>query len=168
MKRFFKLTVFSVALVFAASVSAFAGSITDSFSGAALTGVSGTASGSFTFNSSNDTFSNLSVSFNGGVFSGVNASDPNGGQGTCIGNLCGFYWQTGAKGDSVWDTIVLNIQTGQYEDFGGIYNWQNQGDFNYLSVPEGGAKLAYLMLSALAMFGGIFLSGKQRRSMRTH
>ena len=163
--RYLNLMTICGLFLLAASLTASAGSINDSFSGASLTGVSGTASGSFTFNSANDTFSNLSLSFNSGVFNGINAQDPHGGQGTCIKNLCGFYWQTNVGGNSVWDTIVLNIQTGQYEDFGGIFNWQNQGDFNYLSVSEGDARLAYLMLSAIAVLSGIFISGKQRRRL---
>ena len=163
--RYLKLVTICGLFLVAASLTASAGSINDSFSNAALTGVSGTASGSFTFNTSSDTFSNLSLSFNGGVFGGLGAQDASGGQGSCINNLCGFYWQTNVPGDSVWNTIVLNIQTGQYEDFGGIYNWQNYGGFNYLSVPEGDATVAYLMLSAFAVLGGIFISGKQRRRL---
>jgi len=69
--------------------------------------------------------------------------------------------------DTVWDAIVVNLATGRYQDFGDIYNWRNRGDFNYLSVPEGGSGLAYLFMSALAVSGGIFMSGKDRRSART-
>jgi hypothetical protein len=136
----------------------------DSFSNVSLTGVSGTASGSFSFNSSTDTFSNVSLSISGGVFSGDNASGGKGGG--CILGICGFYWQTQlANGDWVVDTILLNLKTGQYQDFGGIYNWKNDGDFNYLSVPEGGAVLSYLTLSGFAMLAGILISGKRRRAM---
>jgi hypothetical protein len=168
MKRYCKALGVCVLFLMAVSLSASAGSSNDAFSGAALVGTSGTVSGSFTFNSSNDTFSNLSLSFNGGLFGGANASN-GGGKATCILGLCGFTWQAQAS-DGAWvtDTIVFNLKTGQFDDFGGIYNWKNQGgDFNYLSLPEGGAKLTYLMLSAIAVFGGILISGKQRRPTRT-
>lgn len=166
MRRYFRLVLVTGVLLAVVSLAS-AGSVNDSFSGAALTGVSGTASGSFTFDSVKDTFSNLSLSFDTGVFKGIGAKDNNGGQATCILNLCGFSWRTIVNGDSIWNTIVLNIQTGQYQDFGGIYNWKNRGGFDYLSVAEGGATLAYLMLSALAVFAGIFISGKHRRGLYT-
>jgi hypothetical protein len=34
-------------------------------------------------------------------------------------------------------------------------------------VPEGETPLSYLMLSGIAMFAGILISGKQRRTRRT-
>jgi hypothetical protein len=170
MRRYFKSVTACVLFLLAVSLSAFAGSTKDVFSGAALVGTSGTVSGSFTFNTSTDQFSGFSLSFNGGVFAGATASN-GGGQGTCYQGFCGFYFQ-GKASDGAWvtDMIVVNLKTGQFDDFGGIYNWQKQGgDFNYLSVPEGGAKLTYLMLSAIAVFGGILISGKQRRiTQATH
>ncbi|MGA9963623.1 MAG: hypothetical protein WBQ10_00325, partial [Terriglobales bacterium] len=67
MMRYLKLASVSALFLLAASLSAFANS-NDSFSNVNLTGVSGTVSGNFTFNSSNDTFSGLSLSFGGSVF----------------------------------------------------------------------------------------------------
>jgi len=138
----------------------------DNFSNVQLQGVSGTVSGSFTFNPSTDAFSNISLSFNGGVFGGVQANDSQA-QGYCSQGLCQISWWTIVHGDFVTDTIVFNTKTGQFQDYGGVSNWQNQGKFNYLSVPEGGAKLSYLTLSGLVIFAGILKSGKQRRATRT-
>lgn len=167
MTRSLKLATVCAVFLLAASLSASAGS-TDSFSNVSLTGVSGDASGSFTFNASTDTFSNLSLSFNGGVFGGLGGSDANGGKGTCILGICGFSWQTTLKnGDTIWETILLNVKTGQYQDLGGIYNWQKQGSFNYLSVPEGGSSLFYLTLCGVALFAGFSASRKRRRALRT-
>jgi len=138
----------------------------DNFSNVQLQGVSGTASGSFTFNPSTDTFSNISVSFNGGVFGGIQANDAQA-QGSCSQGLCQVSWWTIVHGDLVSDTIVFNTKTGQFQDYGEVSNWQNQGNFNYLSVPEGGASLSYLTLSGLVIFAGILKSGKQRRATGT-
>src|SRR5580692_347814 len=164
MMRRFKLATVCVMFLLAVSLSASACS-GDCFSNVNLTGVSGSASGSFTFNTSTDTFSNLSLSFNGGVFNGITASDKNGG-GSCFLGVCGISWKTVVNGDTVWNTVVLNLKTGQYQDFGGIYNWKNQGTFNYLQVPEGGNSLVYLMLSSIALFAGFLTSRKRRRALR--
>jgi hypothetical protein len=165
MVQFLKLASVS-ALFLLASLSAFANS-NDSFSNVNLTGVSGTVSGGFTFNSSNDTFSNISLSFKGGKFDGVDASD-GGGKGTCLLGVCGFSFQEHvANGGWVSDTILFNLKTGQFEDLGGIYKGRKGGDFNYMSVPEGGTPLPYLMLSGFAILAGILISGKHRRTLRT-
>ena len=165
MRRCLKLASPLALFLLAASLSASADS-TNSFNNVSLTGVSGTVSGSFSFNSSSNTFSAISLSFNGGVFGGVNAQN-GGGNGSCILGVCGFSWQAQlANGNWVWDTILLNLKTGQYQDLGGIYNWKNGGNFNRLPVPEGGASLAYLGLSGVAMFAGILIAGKRRRSAR--
>jgi len=165
MRRYFNSASVCILFLLAVSLSASATS-NDSFSNVNLVGTSGAVSGSFTFNSSTDSFSGISLSFNGGLFGGASASD-GGGKATCFLGLCGFYWQ-GKASDGAWvtDTIIFNLKTGQYDTFGGIYQWRQGGDFNYLSVPEGGAKLTYLMLSAIAVFGGILISGKQRRITR--
>jgi hypothetical protein len=169
MRRYFNSTNVCVLFLLAVSLSASATS-NDSFSNVSLVGTSGAVSGSFTFNTSTDQFSGISLSFNGGAFGGATASN-GGGKGTCYQGFCGFYFQ-GKASDGAWvtDTIIVNLKTGQFDTFGGIYNWKNQGgDFNYLSVPEGGAKLSYLILSAIAVFGGILISGKQRRiTQATH
>jgi hypothetical protein len=161
-----KLASVSALFVLAVSLSAFANS-NDSFSNVNLTGVSGTVSGSFAFNSATDTFSHISLSFNGGVFNGVDASD-GGGKGTCILGVCGFTFQEHVPhGGWVSDTILVNLKTGQFEDLGGIYKGRKGGDFNYMSVPEGGTPLSYLMLSGFAILAGILISGKRRRTLRT-
>jgi hypothetical protein len=166
MTRSFRLASICILFLLAVTLSAFANS-NNNFSNVSLTGVSGTVAGSFTFNSSNNTFSNLCLSFNGGVFGGNNANS-GGGKGICAFGLCGYSWKTQlANGDWVWDSIVLNLKTGQYQDFGGIYNWKQGGGFDYMSVSEGGNPLGYLLLSGFAMLTGILISGKRRRMTST-
>ena len=166
MMQSLKLASITAVFLLAVSLSAFANS-NDSFSNVNLTGVSGTVSGGFTFNSSNDNFSGLTLTFGGNVFGKDQASN-GGGQGTCAFGFCGYSWQTKlSDGDWVWDTIVLNLKTGQYKDFGGVYNWENKGGFNYMSVPEGGTPMPYLLLSGFAILVGILISGKRRRILRT-
>jgi hypothetical protein len=165
MMRNIKVATVCVMFLLAVSLSASACS-GDCFSNANLVGNSGgSASGGFTFNASTDTFSNLSLTFNSGAFSGITAQDKKGGGG-CVLGICGISWKTIVDGDTVWNTIVLNLKTGQYEDFGGIYNWKNQGEFNYMSAPEGGNSLAYLLLSGIALFVAILTSRKRRHAMR--
>jgi hypothetical protein len=159
MKRNYKLAAICAVFVLSVSICASAGS-TDNFSGS-LIGASGTESGQFTFNSTTDSFSGITLSFAGSTFGNVNASN-GGGQGICSNGICGYFWQTLVGSDWVWDAIVV-YANGQYEDFGGISNSKNYGGFNYMSVPEGGSGLAYLFMSALAVFGAIFVSGKNRR-----
>jgi hypothetical protein len=123
-------------------------------------------SGSFSFDSSTHVFSNISISFNGGVFGGVQANGPKG-QGIYVqGQGYLFSWVTSVQGNLVWNSILFNPSTGKFREWGGISNRKYNGGFDYLSVPEGGAELTYLMLSAIAVFGGILISGKQRRSLR--
>jgi hypothetical protein len=166
MMRYLKLASASVLFLLAVSLSAFANSH-NSFSNVNLTGISGTVSGGFTFNSSSDTFSNISLSFNGGVFNGVDASD-GGGKATCRLGVCGFSFREHVPhGGWVSDTILFNLKTGQFEDLGGIYKGRKGGDFSYMSVPEGGTPLPYLMLSGFAIVAGILISGKRRRALRT-
>jgi hypothetical protein len=160
-KLFSACTLFLLAV----SLTASAGSL-DQFKNAALTGVSkgGTVSGSFSFNSQTDQFSNISVSFVSSAFGNVNANDPSSGHGTYVGKGWWEYtWLTKVDGDTVVYSMLFNPTTNQFDVGGGIGNWSNQGEFNYLSVPEGGTPLAFLMLSGLAMFAGILIAGKQRR-----
>ncbi len=167
MNRYFKLATISVMFLLSVSICASAGS-TDNFSGP-LVGASGTESGSFTFSSTTG-FSNITLSFAGSTFGNVNASN-GGGQGSCSNGSCSYFWQTqvlsaGGQKDWVWDVIVV-YANGQYKDFGGISNSNNYGGFNYMSVPEGGSGLAYLLMSVLAVFGAIFVSGKNRSATPT-
>ena len=135
------------------------------FSNVKLTGNSGSnGSGSFSFDSKTHTFSNVSVWFNQGAFNGVNANGGNG-QGIFVKGQGYLYsWLTTVKGNLVWCSILFNPSTGQFREWGGISNGNNYGGFDYLSVPEGGAELTYLMLSGLAIFGGILISGKHRHT----
>jgi len=165
MKR--NLTSATVCVMFLLAVSLSASACSgDCFSNVNLVGNSGgTAGGSFTFNSSTDTFSNLSLSFNGGVFNGQGGSDAQGGKGICVLGICGFSWQTTLKnGDTVWETILFNVKTGQYQDSGGISNWSKQGQFkyDYMGVPEGGNSLSYLMLCGISVFAAILVYRKRR------
>jgi hypothetical protein len=165
MNRYLKLASAIAVLLLAVSLSAFADS-KDSFSNVNLVGISGTVSGSFTFNSATHTFSNLTLSFDGGKFNGDKAwSD--GGKAKCAHGVCEYSWKEKlAGGGWVSDTILFNLKTGWYEDLGGIYKGKNGGDFKYMSVPEGGTTLSYLMLSGFAMLAGILISGKRRRATR--
>jgi hypothetical protein len=153
----------------AMSLTASAGSI-DQFKNAALTGVSkgGTVSGSFSFNSKTDQFSNISVSIVSSVFGKINVSDPHSGHGTYEGQGCWEYrWKTKVDGDTIVYSMLFNTITNQFEVGGAISNWRHQGDFNYISVPEGGTSLSYLVLSGIAMFAAVLISGKLRRTGRT-
>ena len=164
MKRSSKLACICVLFLLAVPFSAYANS-NDNFSNVSLVGTSGTVSGSFSFNSSTDTFSSISLLFGGTAFGGDKASN-GGGKAICAFGFCGYSWKTQlADGSWVTDTIILNLKTGQYSDVGGIYNGRTGGDFKYLSVPEGGTELAYLLLSGFAILSGILISGKRRRAV---
>ena len=165
MRRSYKLAVICPLLLLCVSLPAFANSSNDGFNNVSLTGVSGTVSGSFTFNFSTDTFSNIALAFNGGVFNRMGMKN-GGGNASCLLGVCGYFWKTQmANGDWVWDTILINIRTGQYQSYGGISNWQYQGGFNYnMAVPEGGTALAYLTLSGFAIFAAILIAGMRRRT----
>ncbi|HEV8046927.1 MAG TPA: hypothetical protein VGP35_04320 [Terriglobales bacterium] len=165
MKRYLKLAAFCAAFVLSATMFAAAGS-TDNFSGP-LVGASGTESGQFTFDSKTDTFSGIKLSFAGSTFGNVNAANAGGKATWCSNGACGFVWQTTVSGDTIWDLIIVNLSTGQYTDAGIISNSQNKGGFNYMSVPEGSSGFAYLFMSAIAVFGTIFVSGRRRRAVPT-
>jgi hypothetical protein len=153
----------------AVSLTASAGSI-DHFKDVALTGVSkgGTVSGSFSFNNKTDQFSNISVSIVSSVFGKINVSDPYSGHRTYKGQgWWEFTWKTKVDGDTIVDSMLFNTITNQLINFevgGAISNRRHQGDFNYISVPEGGTSLSYLVLSGIAMFAAILISGKHRRT----
>ena len=169
MKRYGKLGGVCGLFLLAVSLTASAGSI-DHFKNVALTGVSkgGTVSGSFSFNNKTDQFSNISVSIVSSVFGKINVSDPHSGHGTYEGQGWWEYtWKTKVDGDRIVYSMLFNTITNQFEVGGGIRNRRNQGDFNYISVPEGGTSLSYLVLSGIAMFAAILISGKHRRTRRT-
>ncbi len=164
MFRYSKLASVFALFVLAVSISASADS-NNSFN-VNLTGISGTVSGNFTFDSTKNSFSGLTLTFNGGMFDGVKAGN-GGGKGLCLLGVCQYTWQKHMNtGAWVWETIVFNIKNGQFQDYGGIYKGKYNGGFNYMSMPEGETALAYLMLSGLAMFAGIVVAGKRRRVAR--
>jgi len=170
MKRFGKLASVCAVLLLAMSLSAYANS-NDSFHNAALTGVShgGDVSGTFDFNSTTHQFSDISVSFVSSVFGTVNASD--------FGSINGIYnhvtgdwsfqWQTIKNGDLITYDVVYNPETNQFTASGSIQNWWNQGNFNYMAVPEGGNSLFYLTLCSVALCAAFLVSRKRRRALRT-
>jgi hypothetical protein len=165
MFRYSKLASVFALFVLAVSISASAGS-NNSFSNVNLTGISGTVSGQFTFDPMKNSFSGLTLTFNGGIFDGVKAGN-GGGKGNCLLGLCQYTWLKQMNGGAwVWETIVFNLKNGTFQDFGGIYKGKYDGGFNYMSVPEGETALSYLMLSGFAMFAGIVVAGKRRRAAR--
>jgi hypothetical protein len=136
----------------------------------ALTGVSkgGTVAGSFSFNNKTDQFSNISVSIVSSVFGKINVSDPHSGHGTYEGQGWWEYtWKRKVDGDTIVYSMLFNSITNQFEVGGAISNRRKQGDFSYISVPEGGTSLSYLVLSGIAMFAAVLISGKHRRTGRT-
>jgi len=166
MKRYCKLASVCVIFLLAVSLSASADS-TDSFSGALTQVSNGTVSGSFTLNSQTGEFSNVSISFASSVLGNGNANPGSvNGYRDASGQWAFLWWGFASNGDFVLYDVSF-LANGTFQATGGIGDWHgDHGKFN-LSVPEGGAKLTYLMLSALAVFGGILISGKQRRSTRT-
>jgi hypothetical protein len=167
-QKYFGSAIVSAIFLVLVSLPASAGSV-NTFSNVTLQGVSNTTvGGSFSFDTKTDQFSNISIAFSGNsIFAGIKATDSNSIQGFYIpGKGWLMSWVTTVKGDLVWYSVLYNPATGQFTASGGISNWQNQGNFNYLSVPEGGAMLGYLLLSGMAVFAGILMSDKKRRLMR--
>jgi hypothetical protein len=163
MKRYFKFAAVCAAFVLSVAMCAFAGS-SDQFSGP-LTGVANsTISGSFSYNSSTEQLTGVTLSFTSAIL-GSGIADPGSLQGTKNSNgLWTFqWWGFASDGDLVIYDATLNAN-GTFQVSGDVDNLQNQkyGGFN-MAVPEGSSALAYLLLSAGAIFGGIFMSGKNRR-----
>lgn len=144
--------------LFALVLPASAGSISGSYTSAVL-GVKGeTVTATFTFNTSSDQFSNVTLAFNGGVFGGFTESY----SGCGIGLSCRF--SDPASGDSLLYFIGLNKNFSQYGAGGAVWNGHSAGIFGYTgspspSVPEGGSNFSYLAPAGLVIFGGIFLNG---------
>jgi hypothetical protein len=120
-------------------------------------GVTGeTVTATFTFNTSSDQFTNVTLAFKGGVFDRFTESY----SGCGTGLFCSF--SDLANGDSLLYAITLNKNFSQYAAGGGIWNTNSAGLFGYTgspSVPEGGSKFSYLAPAGLLIFGGIFLNG---------
>jgi hypothetical protein len=168
MFRYSKLATVFALFVLAVSISASARSINDSFSGTKLTGVSqgGTVSGTFSFNTATDQFSNIAVSFVSNAFGNVNATDQGSIMGKLVNGLWSFQWSTIKNGDLIIYQVVFNPNTNQFTASGSIANFWNQGKFSSMSMPEGETPLSYLMLSGFAMFAGIAVASKRRRAAR--
>jgi len=162
MKRYFKLAAVCAAFVLSVTMCASAGS-TDNFSGPIAGVANSTVTGSFSFNSATDQFTNVSLSFTSpNSVLGDGNVDP----GSLNGSKGSFKWWGFAKnGDLVIYDVTLNAN-GTFQVIGDVVNRQHYGGFN-MAVPEGGSKLAYLLMSAVAMFGAIFFSGKKRRPIPT-
>ena len=171
MRRICSVAVVSAAFLLLACLPASAGS-DYSFSNVALVGVSNTSvSGTFSFDNNTHKFYDCSVSFSGNsIFAGITAKDLNSAKGVYLpGQGWLFSWTTKVNGDLIWYSVIFNPTTGKFWAGGTIANWQKQGGFNYynnMNVPEGGAMLSYLLLSAGAVFAGIAISGRQRRLAR--
>jgi hypothetical protein len=161
-KRYFGIAAF-VATLMLVSLPASADS-NDNFSNVQLSGgnVSGTVAGGFTFTQSSDTFSNISLQFNSSI--GTVDAYLSSAHGIVLGkNLVELLWKTKVGRDTVWCSITLNTLTNQFLEAGWLAKGNHYGGFDYMSAPEGDATLAYLLLSGVAVFAGILLSGKQRR-----
>jgi hypothetical protein len=167
MRRYFGTLGVAALFLLLACLPASAGPICN-FCGVTLKGVANTtASGTFSF--SNGQFSNISISFSGNsMFGGIQAIDTK----AIAGHLdkktgfWSFVWTTHVQGNSIVYSILFNPTTNQFWALGSIYKNRNNGGYfdNYFTVPEGGAILSYLFLSGAAVFAGIILSGRQRRT----
>jgi hypothetical protein len=160
MKRYFKLVAICAAFVLSVAMSASAGS-SDNFSGT-LTGVANsTVSGSFSFNSTTDQLTGVILSFTSPVL-GNGQADPGSLNGTkgSNGQWSFQWWGYANNGDLVIFDATLNTN-GTFQVGGDVANRKQYGGFNMM-VPEGGSKLAYLLTSVAALFGGIFISKKRQ------
>jgi hypothetical protein len=158
MKCYSRYLICVASLLFAAVLPASAGSVSGSYTSAVIgIGVTGeTVTATFTFNTSSDQFTNVTLAFKGGVFGGFTESY----SGCGTGLSCSF--SDPASGDSLLYTIGLNNNFSQYGAVGTVWNTKSLGGFGYTgspSVPEGGSKFSYLAPAGLVIFGGIFLSG---------
>lgn len=159
MKCYSRYLICVASLLFAAVLPASAGSVSGSYTSAVIGfGVTGeTVTATFTFNTSSDQFTNVTLAFKGGVFDGLAKSY----SGCGTGLSCSF--SDAANSDSLLYTIGLNNNFSQYGAVGTVWNTNfalgGFGYTGYSSVPEGGSKFSYLAPAGLVIFGGIFLSG---------
>ena len=159
MKCYSRYLICVASLLFAAVLPASAGSVSGSYTSAVIGfGVTGeTVTATFTFNTSSDQFSNVTLAFKGGVFDRFTESYSGCGKGLS----CSF--SHAASGDLLLYSIGLNENFSQYVAVGTVSNTNFAlGGFGYTgspSVPEGGSKFSYLAPAGLVIFGGIFLSG---------
>jgi hypothetical protein len=165
MKRYLKLAAICAAFVLSATIFASAGS--DNFSGPLVGVNNSTVSGSFSFNSTTDQFTGVSLSFTSPILGNgnVNPGSLNGTKGS-NGQWSFQWWGFAGNGDVVIYDATLNTN-GTFQVTADVSNWQKYGSFNYMSVPEGSSGFAYLFMSAIAVFGTIFVSGRRRRAVPT-
>jgi hypothetical protein len=145
MTKYCKLVTVCAALLLVLSLPALASSV-NSFSNAQLRGVSGTTfSGSFASSISRGEFSDASRSVGGRSMFGVVEAN------------------RGIGGYSIAEGSFSRDLDGGFSreehHYCGHYK-----DRHCNKVPEGGSEGTYLMLSGMAVFAGILLSGNQRRT----
>ncbi len=158
MKCHGRLLICVASVLFAAVLPASAGSVSGSYTSAVLGAPGETVTATFTFNTSSDQFTNLTLAFKGSVFGALTESYT----GCGTGLSCSFLQLAG--GDWLLYSIGLNKNFSQYAAGGSVWNTKSAGIFGYAgstspSVPEGGSKFSYLAPAGLVIFGGIFLNG---------
>jgi hypothetical protein len=148
MRRYCGLVSVCAMFLLVVCLPALAGPV-NGFSGATLSGISAPSASGF----SSTEFSHAPVSFGGNwMFAGVRVTNR---------HVSGY-----------------SISEGSFS--GGSFSEDSDGGFSRKdrrhggcgerkdchSIPEGGAEVTYLMLSGIAVFAGILISGKQRRATR--
>jgi hypothetical protein len=153
MRRYCKLVGVSVAFLLLVSLTASAGPI-KSFSVGALSGISaGGGSGSLDSSTFTGKFSNVPRSLDGNsMFQGAKVSS---------GLMSGY----STSGGSFSGVVFSSDSDGGFSDENRRHGCGKRK--NCYPVPEGGAQLTYVMFSAIAVFCGILISGKQRRTTRS-
>ncbi len=147
MMRSLKLASVTALFLLAMSLSAFADSNND-FSGATLSGISATgASGSFALSSSTDKFSNAPQSCGNSISEGVKVTNR---------LMSGYFISEGSFSGG---TFSDDSDEGLFGE-----DRLSGKDRKKWNVPEDGAEVTYLLLSGIAVLGGILISGKQRRA----
>jgi hypothetical protein len=129
-----------------------------------VTGVKNeTATVSLSFNRKTDQITGT-IHFAGGAFGGI--TEKFSGVATCKGSTCVYALNTTVNGDNLSYTVTFSDPAGSLNLIsanGDIWNTKKNGTFIYSAVPEGGSKLSYLIPSGIALFAGMWFSGKQRR-----
>jgi hypothetical protein len=137
MRQYSKVASLCIAFLLVLSLPALAGSVND-FSNVQLKGVSSPAvSGSFTFSDSNGNW----------ISEGVKVTES---------HVSSYVISEGSFSD--------DLDGGFSGDEGHHHGCGHRKDCH--QVPEGGAEATYLMLSGIAVFAGMLVSGKQRRTAR--
>lgn len=138
-----------------ASVPAHASSITTYNYSALLSGGYGSASGTFTYNTSTYQFVSSSISFSSSLFGNVTLIST-----TPETGFLSLYGGT-VQGSSILYTILLNpLNLSQFWISGGIANNLKIAGFQYATVPEGGT-LSYALCSAITLLVIVGVRGKK-------